>query len=289
MTGPITKVVSAYQQRVDTGDWAAITTGLDDLGCALTSRLLSAADASELIGLYHSDEVFRSTVSMGRHRFGEGEYRYLADPLPDAVDELAPRPVRRARLPPPGGHQPHRARQGPPAASSSSSSNAPVPSPAAPPPPSRTSRDWSSPPGTGPCEHSPAGPLPGLTRRVPAALRRALHPRHPLPRRPLMTQPAKTYTLIGADAKPHLSAEKGMTGGHQGTKIFGRLDCPSALRAIARGGYFSHRVFFAGQATATRAGYRPWAVCMPGAHRAWKARQANARPATWRTDGNRDI
>ena len=25
---------------------------------------------------------------MGRHRFGEGEYRYLADPLPDAVDEL---------------------------------------------------------------------------------------------------------------------------------------------------------------------------------------------------------
>jgi uncharacterized protein len=89
MTTPSsTKVPSAYQRRVDTADWTAISAGLDDLGCALTPRLLSVADATDLIGLYHQDEAFRSTVSMGRHRFGEGEYRYLADPLPSAVDEL---------------------------------------------------------------------------------------------------------------------------------------------------------------------------------------------------------
>ena len=88
MSAPTTTVASPYQRRVDAADWAAITAGLDDLGCALTPRLLTAADASELIGLYERDEAFRSTITMGRHRLGEGEYRYLADPLPDAVDEL---------------------------------------------------------------------------------------------------------------------------------------------------------------------------------------------------------
>jgi hypothetical protein len=88
MTSPTTSAASAYQRRVDAADWAAITAGLDDLGCALTPRLLTAADAGKLIGLYDRDEAFRSTITMGRHRFGAGEYRYLADPLPDTVDEL---------------------------------------------------------------------------------------------------------------------------------------------------------------------------------------------------------
>jgi uncharacterized protein len=79
---------SACQRRADAADWAAITAGLDDLGCALIPRLLTAVDASKLIGLYDRDEAFRSTITMGRHRFGEGEYRYLADPLPGVVDEL---------------------------------------------------------------------------------------------------------------------------------------------------------------------------------------------------------
>ena len=38
------------------------------------------------------------------------------------------------------------------------------------------------------------------------------------------------------------------------TKVYGRLDCPSALGAIARGGYARQRVFFAGKATAIAAG-----------------------------------
>jgi Metal binding domain of Ada len=81
---------------------------------------------------------------------------------------------------------------------------------------------------------------------------------------------AKLYTLVGADGKPYTSAEKGTLGGHTRTKIFGRLDCRAALRAIARGGYVRYRVFFADSATATRAGYRPCADCMPAAYLAWK-------------------
>jgi methylphosphotriester-DNA--protein-cysteine methyltransferase len=36
-----------------------------------------------------------------------------------------------------------------------------------------------------------------------------------------------------------------------------------ALRAIANGGYVSHRVFFADEPTAIAAGYRPCGVCHP--------------------------
>jgi methylphosphotriester-DNA--protein-cysteine methyltransferase len=88
-----------------------------------------------------------------------------------------------------------------------------------------------------------------------------------------MTRPARAYTLINADGKPVPSPTKGTIGGHRASKIFGRLDCPAALRAMARGGYVSHRVFFADPATATRAGYRPCAVCLPDAYREWKNRR----------------
>ena len=64
---------------------------------------------------------------------------------------------------------------------------------------------------------------------------------------------------------------RGTIGGHRGTKIYGRLDCPSALRAIAGGGYVKYRVFFADEPDAVAAGYRPCAVCMPEQYRGWKA------------------
>jgi len=44
--------------------------------------------AAELAGLYDDDRRFRSTINMGQHRFGAGEYRYFARPLPAIVDEL---------------------------------------------------------------------------------------------------------------------------------------------------------------------------------------------------------
>jgi len=80
----------------------------------------------------------------------------------------------------------------------------------------------------------------------------------------------KTYTLIGADGKPHESTVPGTLGGHRRNKGYGRLDCPAALRWIAKGHYVRHRVFFADEATAIAAGYRPCAVCMPERYRAWK-------------------
>jgi Metal binding domain of Ada len=81
----------------------------------------------------------------------------------------------------------------------------------------------------------------------------------------------KTYRLIGADGRPYLSGQPGTLGGHRRLKGYGRLDCPSALRWIAKGFYVRHRVFFADEATAIAAGYRPCARCMPEAYRLWRA------------------
>jgi methylphosphotriester-DNA--protein-cysteine methyltransferase len=81
---------------------------------------------------------------------------------------------------------------------------------------------------------------------------------------------ARSYDLVGPDGRPATSTRPGTLGGHRRTRIFGRLDCRTALRAIDRGGYVAHRVFFADEATARAAGYRPCAVCHPAEHAAWK-------------------
>ena len=84
----------------------------------------------------------------------------------------------------------------------------------------------------------------------------------------------QTWTLIGPDNRPYRSDRPGTLGGHRRSRIYGRLDCPSALRAIARGGYVAQRVFFLNEEHARAAGYRPCAVCLPETYAAWKREQA---------------
>ncbi len=87
------------------------------------------------------------------------------------------------------------------------------------------------------------------------------------------------HTLIGADGREYASPRPGTLGGHRRTRVYGRLDCRTALAAIARGGYVAHRVFFADEADAIAAGYRPCAVCLPARYEAWRARTEGRRGA----------
>jgi methylphosphotriester-DNA--protein-cysteine methyltransferase len=88
----------------------------------------------------------------------------------------------------------------------------------------------------------------------------------------------KRYRLIGPDGRLYDSSEPGTLGGHRRNRVYGRLDCPSAVRWLAKPGYLpKHRVFFADEPTAVAAGYRPCAVCLPEAYRAWKAAQSASR------------
>ena len=76
----------------------------------------------------------------------------------------------------------------------------------------------------------------------------------------------KLYVLTGKDGQLYSSTTPGTLGGHRRLKIYGRLDCPSALRYIAKGHYVEHRVFFADEETAIAAGYRTCGVCMKEAY-----------------------
>jgi methylphosphotriester-DNA--protein-cysteine methyltransferase len=88
--------------------------------------------------------------------------------------------------------------------------------------------------------------------------------------------PAKTWNLLGPDRKAYSSRQPGTLGGHRRTRIYGRLDCPAALRAIARGGYVAERVFFLTERDARAAGYRPCAVCLPRKYAAYKRKKQTA-------------
>lgn len=87
----------------------------------------------------------------------------------------------------------------------------------------------------------------------------------------------KTYTLLDADRKPYESTTPGTVGGHRGGRMYGRLDCPAALRAIAKSGYVKNRVFFADEVTAVAAGFRPCGACLPEKYAVWKQAREKSR------------
>jgi len=94
----------------------------------------------------------------------------------------------------------------------------------------------------------------------------------------------RTWTLLGADGHPSESERPGACGGHRRARIYGRLDCPAARRAIARGGYVADRVFFADEAVAVAAGYRPCGVCLPERYAAWNRQSSRGARDRGRAD-----
>ena len=74
--------------QIDQVDWARVGGDLDAQGWAVAKALLGAEVCAGLSMLYEEDGRFRGTVTMARHGFGRGEYRYFAYPLPGIVADL---------------------------------------------------------------------------------------------------------------------------------------------------------------------------------------------------------
>lgn len=91
-------------------------------------------------------------------------------------------------------------------------------------------------------------------------------------REPETCQPTGArYRLLANDGRAYASEAPGSLGGHRGLRIYGRLDCWSALKHLRAGAYSSHRVFFLDEAAAIAAGFRPCGHCMKERYRVWKA------------------
>ena len=74
--------------RVGAIDWPRVSWDLDLLGVAIFKQLVTAEECAALAGLYDGDGNFRSTVTMARHGFGRGDYKYFAYPLPPQIADL---------------------------------------------------------------------------------------------------------------------------------------------------------------------------------------------------------
>lgn len=74
-----------------TFDWARIADDLNAQGWATVGPLLTPATCEALQALYDQPERFRSRILMQRHGFGQGEYQYFDNPLPDPLPRLRAR------------------------------------------------------------------------------------------------------------------------------------------------------------------------------------------------------
>jgi len=75
-------------QRIDRLDWKSAEESLCERGFAVTAPILSASECDALTALYDDASRFRSHIIMERYRFGIGDYKYFAHPLPEVVAEL---------------------------------------------------------------------------------------------------------------------------------------------------------------------------------------------------------
>lgn len=85
---PPIQLGSSIVQRIQSLDWEGLASALSENGYAQTGRVLTVEECRDLSSLYADDKLFRSHIDMARFRFGLGDYKYFANPLPDAVQEL---------------------------------------------------------------------------------------------------------------------------------------------------------------------------------------------------------
>jgi hypothetical protein len=74
--------------RLTALDWTTIERSLWDWGYARTPPLLTTEECDGLVASYDDNAHFRSRIDMARYRFGIGDYKYFADPLPPLVQAL---------------------------------------------------------------------------------------------------------------------------------------------------------------------------------------------------------
>ena len=78
----------AWRQRVEAADWDAVAAEINEVGGALLPELMTPAECAAARALYRDDGLFRRTIDMGRHNYGQGEYRYFQLPYPQPIEVL---------------------------------------------------------------------------------------------------------------------------------------------------------------------------------------------------------
>lgn len=80
--------MKSLQERIVDIDWQAVTESMNEKGYAAVSQFLPIQNCNEFIREYDNSDLYRKTITMERHRFGLGEYKYFKYPLPDTIQTL---------------------------------------------------------------------------------------------------------------------------------------------------------------------------------------------------------
>ncbi|NYD82253.1 2OG-Fe(II) oxygenase [Brucella intermedia] len=75
-------------QNIPAYDWQKIGAELDQFGATILQNIISPQDCREIAWGYHTLAAFRTVISMRKHGFGRGEYKYYANPIPALIWNL---------------------------------------------------------------------------------------------------------------------------------------------------------------------------------------------------------
>jgi hypothetical protein len=75
-------------EKIASTNWQGVAGEINDNGYAIVSQFLPPQFCNELIEKYGDPNLYRKTITMERHQFGLGEYKYFKYPLPDVVQTI---------------------------------------------------------------------------------------------------------------------------------------------------------------------------------------------------------
>ncbi|MBK0380757.1 2OG-Fe(II) oxygenase [Mucilaginibacter segetis] len=76
------------KQRIEAAHWAEVTESMNERGYACIPKILLTEECNSLIASYADDSLYRKTITMEKHGYGRGQYKYYNYPLPGIVQQL---------------------------------------------------------------------------------------------------------------------------------------------------------------------------------------------------------
>ena len=80
--------ISVVREKISEIDWQSVTNEMNQRGYSLVPQFLPDQYCKGLVGAYNNADLYRKTITMERHSFGLGEYKYFKYPLPELTQTI---------------------------------------------------------------------------------------------------------------------------------------------------------------------------------------------------------
>jgi hypothetical protein len=80
--------ISVVREKISEIDWQSVTNEMNQRGYSLVPQFLPDRYCKGLVGAYNNADLYRKTITMERHSFGLGEYKYFKYPLPELIQTI---------------------------------------------------------------------------------------------------------------------------------------------------------------------------------------------------------